>query len=103
MAGIVFVSESSHWDVSSSVFYWVVDTLADRVPSPALAQRLREISDNNLGSLRLSQLPPEQRSELAAQLAALPAVADATLPESSERHVVVAQVQELADLVAAAT
>lgn len=101
MAGIVFVSESSHWDVSSSVFYWAVDTLADRVASAELAERLRVISDNNLGSLRLSQLPPEQRSELVAQIGALPRVADATLPQSPERQVVVAQVQELADLVAA--
>ncbi|WP_258724661.1 hypothetical protein [Cellulomonas sp. NS3] len=102
MAGIVFVSGSSHWDVSSSVFCWAVDTLADRVASADLVERLRTISDDNLGSLRLSELTPEQRSELVAHIGALPRVADETLPPSPERHVVVAQLQELADLVAAA-
>lgn len=100
MAGMVFVSETSDWGVSSSVFYWAVEALADAVASPELATRLREVSEFNLGSFALSDFPAEQQAELRSAIADLPRVADRTLPASDERDVVIAQVQELADLVA---
>lgn len=102
MAGMVFVSETSDWSASSWAFSWVVDTLADRVASAELAQRLREISGFNLASFGLADFPPDQRAELVTQIQALPRVADETLPESSERAGFIAHVRELADAVAAA-
>lgn len=97
---MVFVSETSDWGVSSSVFYWVVEALADAVPSPELASRLREVSEDNLGSFGLADFPPDQQAELRAAIAELPGVADRTLPASDERDAVLGQIRELADLVA---
>ena len=100
MAGMVFVSDASDWGASSSVFYWVVEALADAVPSPELAARLREVSDFNLGSFGLADFGPDAEVELRAAIADLPGVADRTLPASDEREAVIAQIRELADLVA---
>lgn len=100
MAGMVFVSETSDWGASSSVFYWVVEALADAVSSPELAARLREVSEENLGSFGLTDFPPDQQAELRAAIAELPGVAARTLPPSDAREAVIAQVHELANLVA---
>jgi hypothetical protein len=71
MAGAVFVSPTSSWSSSSWTFYWVVDTLADGVNSESLSAKLRAIAE-------------------------LPRIAADTLPESSGRESVVAQISELA-------
>ncbi|UZN03863.1 hypothetical protein [Cellulomonas sp. S1-8] len=102
MAGGVFVSEESYWGVNSWVFSWAVETLAERVASVPLAEQLREIEEHHLGSFALAQFPPEQRSELVAQIRLLPQVAEDTLDESEGRPHVIAWLQELADMVTAA-
>ncbi len=99
MAGMIFVTNDREWGTSSSVFYWVVDSLAERVDDPGLAQRLREVSQFNLGAFGLADFPAEQRNELVARIVELPAVARETLPRSSEREAFINEVQALADLV----
>ncbi|MCU1691320.1 MAG: hypothetical protein JWM64_411 [Frankiales bacterium] len=101
MAGDVFLRDGSAWSMRSSVFYWVIDELAGLVFSSELARTLREISEVNLGILAVEDLPPDQRADFVAAVRALPAVAAATLPQTPGRQAVIAQVQELADLVAA--
>lgn len=98
MAGIVFISDGRNWSASSSVFYWAVDALAERARDDDLAERLREISEHNLGSLDLNHLSQDQRVELTALVRDLPAVARADLPESSEREAVIGRINELAGL-----
>lgn len=99
MGGMIFLPDGRDWAVSSSVFAWVVEALADRAQDPALAQHLRTIADHNLGSLALHDLPPAQRAELVTLVRSLPRVARAELPVTSARDVVVAQIAELAELV----
>lgn len=100
MAGMVFVSQDRYWGTSSSVFYWVVDALAERVTDRGVAQRLREVSEFNLGSFRLADFTPDERADLVTAILAIPQVARDTLPDSAGREAFIAQVQELADLVA---
>lgn len=99
MGGMIFLPDGRDWSASSSVFAWVVDALADRAQDPGLAAHLRTISEHNLGSLALHDLPPWQRAEVAALVRELPRVARASLPVTSARDGVVAQISELASLV----
>lgn len=99
MGGVIFLPDGRDWSVSSSVFAWVVETLADRAQDPGLAGHLRTIADHNLGSLALEDVPPWQRAELGALIRQLPWIARAALPVTSSRDTVVAQISELADLV----
>jgi hypothetical protein len=95
MAGAVFVSPTSAWSSSSWIFYWVVDTLADIVSNELLSEKLREISEFHLGSLSLEEFEPHERAEILRAIAGLPQVAIDTLPESSGRDSVLAQIAEL--------
>jgi len=100
MAGIVFTADGRDWANSSGVFYWVIDALADRVQDAGLAGRLREISEYNLGSLNLGQLPVAEQAELVTAIRTLPDHARRDLPESSGRDAVIAQIADLAALFA---
>lgn len=96
MAGAVFLGSGGTWTTSSGIFYWVVGTLAGLVTDPALASRLGEISEHNLGSIDLEDLDETQRGDLLAAIAALPDAAAVRLPESGGREAVLAQIAELA-------
>ena len=82
----------------SSIFYWVVDAAADRVPDGGAAAVLREVSEHNLGWLDVDDLPTSARKALLHTLAALPDVARRELPSSPARQHVISRVQELAVL-----
>lgn len=101
MAGMIRFGTAT-WTASYGLFDWVVDALADRVGDPAVAARLREITENNLGYLDLSDLSDLGEPGVAAVLALvpdLPEVADRELPASPEREEVVQHVRDLAALV----
>lgn len=88
------------WTAPSSIFYWVVDTAADRVTDPETVHVLREVSDLNLGWLDLDGLPPTARRSLLEVLVGLRSVARVELPASPARADVLRQVQELAGIAA---
>lgn len=98
MAGMIFAPDGRDWGVSSAVFYWVVDALAARVQNTELAERLREISQYNLGSLNVGTLPDAEQQDLVTAVRGLPSIAQAELPESSERAAVLTQIGELVAL-----
>ncbi len=100
MAGIVLAPDGRDWGVSSSVFYWAIDALSTRVQNPDLAAQLREISEYNLGSLNVGNLPDSQQQDLTTAVRKLPGVARAELPASSEREAVIVQIGDLTDLFA---
>lgn len=91
---------SRRWTAPSSIFYWVVDTAADRVPDLETVDVLREVSDLNLGWLDLDGVPPTARRSLLEVLVGLPSVAQVELPASPARADVLRQVQELARIAA---
>lgn len=97
MGGIVKI-EDQRWSVSSGLFYWVVDTLADLVADPATERYLREVSDANLGWVQPDDLDTDGRSALADAMGRLPEVARDQLPASPHRDEVLVLVDELAIL-----
>jgi hypothetical protein len=101
MAGTVFLPDGRDWNASSSVFYWMVDRLAQAASEP-LAGALREVSVNNLGCLDLEDLPADQLAELTELVRDLPAVARLELPDTADREVIAGQLAELAGLVSGA-
>ncbi len=102
MGGIVFVTDERRWSVSTSVFYWAIDALADLVQNQGLAAQLREVSEENLGSIDVEELSEVDRRDLGGAANRLPDVARATLPRSEEREVVIGQIERLAALLAPA-
>jgi hypothetical protein len=56
VAGTIFTFKGELWSVRGYEFYWVIDTLAREVADPALAAKLREIDEMNLGALNLARL-----------------------------------------------
>lgn len=100
MAGALFLGPELTWSTSSGIFYWVVDTLAAVVTDETLAQRLREVSEYNLGAVDLEKLDARERAELMRAIARLTEVAERTLPESEGRAGVLAQIADLAALAA---
>ena len=102
MAGTVFISDKPLWSDKSSVFYWVVDTLAERVRDVELAEQLREISQHNLGSLSLHRFTADQQSELLELIGSLPQAARAELPDTPGREAIALRLTELARLATSA-
>jgi hypothetical protein len=65
MAGLVWITATEYWSVSSWLFDWALETLARDVSDPELAAHMADITENHLGMLDVSALPPEQADDLA--------------------------------------
>lgn len=102
MSGTFFLPDGQLWSASSSVFYWMVDTMAEHAASAELAARLREISEANLGSVEFDDFPEPARTELIGLVQGLPAFARAELPATEHRGAVIAKVESLVEDLAAA-
>ena len=101
MAGGIRIREDGRfWTIRSSIFSWIVDQLAEEVADADLAAELRQISEQNLGSLDVDRgHTPGQRQELRSALARLPQIGEAQLPETDGKAAVLAHLRELAALV----
>lgn len=98
MAGLVLMPDGRDWTSSSSVFYWMLDTVAP-VASQPLAGQLRLVSDNNLGAIDLGDLGPEQLAELRRILRGLGEVARRELPDTTGRELITQRAEELSAMV----
>lgn len=98
MAGLVLLPDGRDWTSSSSVFYWMLDTIASDASEP-LASELRLVSDNNLGAIDLNDLGPEQLAELRTLLRGLGDVARAELPKTPKREGIARMLEDLFTLV----
>lgn len=101
MSGTVELA-GTRWWVSSGVFYWAIDTAAERAGDADAAAALREVSDDNLGWLAVDDLAPGVREAVLGAFVSLPEVAERDIPLTPARDDVLAQVRELAELAAAA-
>ena len=101
MAGMIFCRDGGDWSASSSVFYWLLDTLAEHAQDGDLAARLRCISENNLGSINLAELAPAELDEFVSLAARAPQFARDELPDTPHRDAVVDHIVEFAETVAA--
>jgi hypothetical protein len=65
----------------------------------SLQAKLREVSDNHLGSLARGDLAAPQQQKLDRLLARLPELGRERLPETEGKEAFVGVLQELADMV----
>lgn len=94
-SGSIFVSPQEMWSPSSGVIYWVMDTLADVVAEPAVAARLREVSEFNLGCIALYEFESTERTALHRAIEVLPELAKRNLPDSDRRQIALDRIEEL--------
>lgn len=101
MAGDIIVGAEAAWMASSSVFYWVIETLAAEVAAecPPLSADLSSISDEGLGIFDMSDRSADERRVLSRAIASLPEVASRRLLDTPGRAEVVAQIEELRTMV----
>ena len=98
MAGMIFLADGRDWSASSSIFYWLLDTLAERAGDTKLADRLREISENNLGSIDLSSLDDVDVKEFIELAIGAPQFAREDLPDTPHRDAIVSLIESLASM-----
>ncbi|NCT91833.1 hypothetical protein GXB85_12845 [Cellulomonas sp. APG4] len=89
------IGDDESWMIRNSIFYWMLDRLADDA-NEAVAPKLREVSDNNLGALWLDEFDESELTELSRLAHALPSIARRELPETSEREGIALRFEELA-------
>jgi hypothetical protein len=99
MAALIALRPDLDWQASGGLFDWVLEFLASRVSDRSAAERLKEIEDNNLGSLWISEFPTVVQREILTLLRndLVPAAAR-DLPDSDRRDDALKSLQELADL-----
>jgi hypothetical protein len=99
MAGLVVVRPGADWTATGGLLDWVIEFLIERVPAPEVVQRLREILDNNLGSLWIPEFSEDAQREIIDKLAGeLVDAAQRELPEGQHKAAAVRQLHELASL-----
>ena len=99
MAGLLVLKPGADWSATGGLFDWTLGFLMQRVTAPDAVDRLREVVDNNLGSLWLADLPAEARAQAVTQLRDnLVETGRRELPDGEQKDEVLKHLQELADL-----
>lgn len=99
MAGLLVLKPGVDWTATGGLFDWTLGFLIQRLSDNDAVGRLREIVDNNLGSLWVSEFAPETQQEIVAALrSGLVAAAERELPESDYKAAAIRHLRELVDL-----
>ena len=92
MAGTIEIRPGVRWSAAGWLFDWVLSTAASEISDAEFAGKLREIVDENLGFLALSEITGDQRSEFRSVVAvrlsdvATTSWRDFTVREDALRH-----------------
>jgi hypothetical protein len=62
MAALILLDDGVAQQASGALFDWTLEFLTERITDPLAVDRLRQIVDNNLGSLWFTELAPAVRS-----------------------------------------
>ena len=100
MAGTIFLLDDRGWSNRSSVFYWVMDTMADHTENSDLSSRLQEISEFNLGSLDLASLSEAELEDFVSLAREMPRFARDELPDTPYRDAFVEHIVDFAQTIA---
>lgn len=97
LSGTIAITAGDHWSAAGWLFDWVLEFLAQEIKSEEAASSLREVVNENLGWLDISDFRPEDAEELRQVIAEeLLAAANAQLPRSmSGRSDAIALLAEL--------
>jgi hypothetical protein len=99
VAALILLEEGIDRQTSGGMFDWILEFLIDRIADQEAADRLRQILDNNLGSLWLTEFTPAVRTAALEHLArGLVPAAEQRLPLSDRRDEALAALRTLAGL-----
>ncbi|MFY1584491.1 hypothetical protein ACN267_08300 [Micromonospora sp. WMMD734] len=98
MAGLIVLKPGVDWTATGGLFDWTLEFLVARLSDRQVADQLREVVDNNLGSVWVHELPPAAQAEIVSHWRRdLVAAGNHELPESKDKPGVVRHLQELVD------
>jgi hypothetical protein len=99
MSGTIVFGEGADWSVSSGVFNWVINYLADTVDDELTRDELRLIDEQNFRWLNLSDLSETGRQQVLSILRQdIEPYAREKLPPTELREDTVAKIGELGEL-----
>jgi hypothetical protein len=103
MAGLLVFGPGNDWSASGGLFDWTLEYLMQNLSDQTAVARLREIVDNNLGSLWVSDFPPTVQQEIATKIEeGLVSAAERELPETAYKAEALDRLRALVDLAASA-
>lgn len=104
MAGTIELGYSDRWNVPSWAFNFVLDYLVTALDDEPIAEKLRELDEENVGFLNIGEFEPLVRARVLTMLRdGLVADADARFPKDLPgRTGGIARLKELADLAGSA-
>lgn len=99
MAALILVKPGLNWTASGGLFDFTLEFLISRLSDEKVAESLRTVVENNLGSVWLTEFPPPTQQEIfeLLQTELIPA-ARRELPESPAKASALDLLQQLADL-----
>ena len=99
MAALILLKQGVDWTASGGLFDWTLEFLIARIYDKEAIERIREIVDNGLGSLWITEFPVATQQDIAAQLrGGLIAAAEHELPAGEHKAAAIRQLQELVNL-----
>jgi len=99
MSALIKLRPEADWDASSGLFDWVLEFLIPRLGDQEAAARLKEIVDNHLGDLWLSEFSAATQKEIVSHLRdGLIEAAKRDLPDSDVKDEAVEHLRELVRL-----
>ena len=99
MAGLLVLKPGTDWTVGGGLFDWTLEFLAQNLSEPEAVQHVREIIDNNLGTLWLAELSPAARREAITQLREhVVEAGERELPSGEQKPAVIQRLHELAEM-----
>jgi hypothetical protein len=99
MAALIRLAPDVDWTASGGLFDFTLEYLIDRVEDKDAAAWMREVVDNNLGSLWITEFPQTtQRQILDALRSGLVSAAERDLPESDRKAEALDHLRALVDL-----
>jgi hypothetical protein len=99
MASLIVFEPGADWPATGGLFDWTLEFLMHRLSDKNAVEQLREIVDNNLGSLWVSDFPPQTQREIVEALRRdLIAAGERELPDGDGKAETLHHLQELVDL-----
>jgi hypothetical protein len=99
VSGFLVLTPGVDWATTGGLFDWTLEYLIDHLSDGTAVERLREILDNSLGSLWVSEFPSRVQREICNVLQeGIVAAGERDLPVSDYKASAVRSLEELANL-----
>jgi hypothetical protein len=99
MAGLIALRPGVDWTASGGLFDWTLEFLIARLRDEEAVDWLRQVVENNLGSVWIGEFDLATQDEIVTHLRSeLLAAAERELPEGSHKPEALRSLQSLVDL-----